>query len=430
MKKLSEILAFLTAAFVPFPTLGYPVAADLTISPALVCGSLFLLVNISRVFARRDYLVAAIAMAACFIVSNIGRNPVDSYLLSLVALFAVIAPLMLGNIERSVSRAMIRGFLVGLVVTLAISFVELVSALLNIDDILILLDTIFPDGRRGNPAPYLRPKAGFFEPSHLAVYLAFAFVIVDIAFQKSKLSNVFKALIGVSILYVGSLSGFLIITFYIAAQWSAVIFEKKRNAFISFMTLILAFVVVLIYWDDIVSSTYFERIGIVSEAFSRGDLVGSEGSRINAFRPVLDYWSENGWTDFFLGTGYGNYSDWLIYRYGGLGVFSSAGRGDIDNIFAAVMLSTGILGIVSYLTFLFIRFYSISKGRLIAIGLFVVAVHFSYGHMISYLVWYLFLVLVNALSLRRSAELLAGNDGLATSPAAEPRRRASAGVGG
>ena len=94
------------------------------------------------------------------------------------------------------------------------------------------------------------------------------------------------------------------------------------------------------------------------------------------------------------------------------------------------MLSTGVLGIISYLTFLFVRFYSISKGRLIAIGIFVVAVHFSYGHMISYLVWYLFLVLVNALSLRRGAELASGNGGLAASPTAEPWRRASAGIGG
>lgn len=430
MKKLSEVLAFLTAAFIPFPTLGYPVADDLTISPALICGSLFLLVNISKVFARRDYLVAAIAMAACFVVSNIGRNPAGSYLPSLVALFAVISPLLLGNVERSVSRAMIRGFLVGLVITLAISFIELVGALLRIDDILILLDTIFPDGRRGNPAPYLRPKAGLFEPSHLAVYLAFAFVIVDIAFQKSKLSNVFKVLIGISILYVGSLSGFLIITFYIAAQWSTEIFKNKRNAFLSFMTLIVSFAAVLIYWDDIVSSTYFERIGIVGEVFSRGDLVGSEGSRINAFRPVFDYWSENDWKDLFLGTGYGNYSDWLVYRYGGLGVFSSAGRGDIDNIFAAVMLSTGLLGIISYLAFLFVRFYSISQDRLIAIGLFVVAVHFSYGHMISYLVWYLFLALANALSLRRSAELASGAGGGRATAAAAPGGRASAGIGG
>lgn len=405
MKKLSEILAFLTAAFIPFPTLGYPVANDLTISPALICGLLFVLFNIVGVFARRDYLIAAIAMAACFVVSNVGRNPTESYLLSLAAFFAVISPLLIGNIPSSVSRAMIWGFLTGLGITLAISFIELFGALLGIDDILILLDTIFPDGRRGNPSPYLRPKAGFFEPSHLAVYLAFAFVVVDIAFRKSKFSYLFKVMIGVAILYVASLAGFLVAMFYIAAQWSKVIFTTRRNAFISFMALILSFVAVLIYWDDIISSTYFERIGIVGEAFSRGDLVGSEGSRINAFRPVIDYWSENGWTEFFLGTGYGNYSDWLIYRYGGLGVFSSAGRGDTDNIFAAVMLSTGFLGIVSYIAFLLVRFYSISKGNLIAIAIFIVAVHFSYGHMISYLVWYLFLVLANALALRRGAEL-------------------------
>ena len=107
MKKLSEILAFLTAAFIPFPTLGYPVANDLTISPALICGLLFVLFNIVGVFARRDYLIAAIAMAACFVVSNVGRNPTESYLLSLAAFFAVISPLLIGNIPSSVSRAMI-----------------------------------------------------------------------------------------------------------------------------------------------------------------------------------------------------------------------------------------------------------------------------------------------------------------------------------
>lgn len=431
MKKISEVLAFLTAAFIPFPTLGYPIANDLTISPALVCGSAFLLLNFLHLFDRRDYLVSAVGVAACFIVSNIGRNPADTYMLSLIALFAVLAPLILGDIGNSVRRALIWGFMTGLVITMVISFVELMASLLSIDDILNLLDTIFPDGRRGNPSPYLRPKAGFFEPSHLAVYLAYAFVIVDVAFRKTQRSNVFKALIGVCILYVGSLAGFLIATFYVAAQGVSGIFKSKRNAFIAFMLLILSFAAVLIYWNDIVSSTYFERLGIVSDAFSSGDLVGSEGSRINAFRPVFDYWSENGWTEFFLGTGYANYSDWLITRYGGLGTFSSAGRGDIDNIFAAVMLSTGLFGILSYLTFLVVRLYSVSKGRRIPIVLFLVAVHFAYGHMISYLSWYLLLVLASALELRQNAEVAAsrlviGRREVGSSGMAGPRRPVSA----
>ena len=103
---------------------------------------------------------------------------------------------------------------------------------------------------------------------------------------------------------------------------------------------------------------------------------------------MIDYWSSQDWTNLLIGEGYANYSEWLRQEFGYLTpILSSFARGQINNIFAAIGISTGIIGLLLYLLFvksIFSRRYIFIPMSFIAVW---IVMHFASGMLIGVLAW-------------------------------------------
>jgi hypothetical protein len=257
---------------------------------------------------------------------------------------------------------------------------------------------------------YERPKAGFFEPSYLAIYLAFSYVILDIIKDTQRNFSLLRALILLALIIVGSLSGVLLIAGYfvvvllekgfygLGATETRLIVKRRTVYYIGFFGLmsVLGFLYLLPIFSEALS-IYFARISESLLALKAGDLEGSEASRINALSAVFEYWSKEGFVGVLFGTGYANSEEWLIDTYGHLGELSSFARGQQDNLFAAILLSTGIFGFLAYLFFIISITWKTSFFRSFSVVVFFILFHFVYGFLTSYLHWYLLFVLLSIL---------------------------------
>jgi hypothetical protein len=139
---------------------------------------------------------------------------------------------------------------------------------------------------------------------------------------------------------------------------------------------------------------YVARLVKTQEDIETLSLVGSEGSRANAVLALPEYWESAGMPGFLFGTGYANYEEWLLSVYGDL-QFSSFAQGAIDSILVAVVLSTGLLGVIAYLAFLANAFGLRVIKLELPLVIFILVVNFAYGQLISGMYWNLLFVLAS-----------------------------------
>lgn len=396
-------LAFLMAAAIPFPTLGPALAEDTTLSPALAFGLLWGLLSLRLPHVTRSQAAAAL-MLFVFLLTAVGRHEPQSYLLSLAALALAVIPFTTPVRDERTRAALIAGFLAGLAVTSLIMLAEVGASVLGLTRLLDALDAAFPGGRRGLVFLIPRPKAGFFEPSHLTIYLCYAFVVADQLRDRLRRAFEIRLLCAALVFLSTSLTGILLLAAYLAAAWplralapgGLRLSARRAPGALLRLGAALLLLAALAWTYREVLLLYGDRLATALTALETGQLVGSEASRVNAFAPLLAYWSEAGPAGLLFGTGYANASGWLIERFGAIGVFASAGRGHLDNLLAAVLLSTGLFGTAFYLGLLVLRFGVVPASRRLALAVFVLAVHFAYGHLTSYLNWYLMAVLAQA----------------------------------
>ena len=384
--------------------MGILLTGNFPLSPAIFFGTAYSLLGLVTRGIGRSHLVAG-GMLLAFIVTAMPRFDYTSYALSICALGVAIAPLTVPVFEPLAWHKLLRGFLLGLYLTLTIICVELGAQVLGIGMISDALRVIFPYGGQGVFINFLRPKAGFLEPSHLAIYLCFAFAVLDISKDSKNGFMWHKTIILVALLAIGSMSGLVIIFTYLIVKSlqdlpSAVRNLLRRRAILyALLSITLVVLSVAYFYDAVVQAieVYSTRIDKTLIALGEGGLEGSEGSRINALTALPKYWSEFGVSGFLFGTGYANYEDWLIKTYGYLGPWSTFARGQIDNMLVAVFLSTGLVGLSAYLFFTWWVFRCSGIKRATVIGVFVLTVNFAFGYLVLYLYWYLLFVLTTAL---------------------------------
>jgi hypothetical protein len=249
---------------------------------------------------------------------------------------------------------------------------------------------------------YVRPFAGFSEPSHLAIYLASVYVVLDFLGRSGRRYGFKRLVVATALLLTGSVSGLVMFVVYVAARLTGMLRRmlvgrlstKKTMRGLALVVLVLGLVAAL--GPGVFSEEYALRIARTLEDIETGNLVGSEGSRVNAVLALPEYWDSTGWMGFLLGTGYANYQGWLIDNYGHLNESATFSRGGIDNLLVAVFLSTGLVGFVTYMAFLYKAFGRRVLGANLSLVVFVLAVNFSYGYLISSLYWNLLLMLAIA----------------------------------
>jgi hypothetical protein len=408
---MERALLLLLGVSIPFPLLGVPLNEAYTLPLAGILGAWWAFLRTAHTGLGKGHAWGLLFIAA-FLATAAFRHPVSSYALSIGALTLAILPLTARLPSPANTEALLLGVKIGLAVTLTLEFaliaVQLLPGRLPLEDIL-------PENMtrsHGDFLGYNRPAAGFNEPSHLAIYLSACFALQDLLPQKVAANRTLvKGLLALAVLLTGSLSGVAILVLYVAARGLASLLAGRRRTgqprrFGPWLAaLAVASLVAIVLQDSLAEAldSYVQRILQAQQDIALDNLMSSEGSRLFAFLALLDFWDTSGALGLMLGTGYGNYRDFLAQMYGNLSEVTSFGRGDIDNMLVAVLLSTGLFGGLAYVAFTVRQFAGTGLQVMLPVLTLLLAINFSYGFLISPLYWDLMLMLAAAAAARGTA---------------------------
>ncbi len=397
---MERALLFLLGFSMAFPVVGVPLNEQYTLPVVAIFGLAWAVSASSRQGLGSGHAWAAFLLAT-FAATSVFRHSILSYALSLGALTLAILPLTVQPRQRDHTDALLMGVKFGLVLTLAIASIQILLQLLP--GRLALQDILGEHLTKpqGDFLGYNRPAAGFAEPSHLAIYLCACFALQDLLPESPAHRSRWKGVLALAIFLSGSLSGVAILLTYLAARLLGVLFKQPtenqspRPVGAWLAGVAVTAVLVVVFRDSLAEAMqgYLERILVAQEDIALDNLMSSEGSRLFAYLALIDFWDASGLAGLLFGTGYGNYRDTLAQMYGNLSGISSFGRGDIDNMLVAVLLSTGLLGGAAYLAYTVRQFSSLGARAKVSLLALLVAINFSYGFLIAPLYWNLMFVL-------------------------------------
>lgn len=350
--------------------------------------------------------IAAILMIFVFALTSIGRHQWPSYLFSLAGLSIVIAPLTCQVRNWRQQGSLLRGFVIGLLITILIVWAYVLAQIFNLSLVTTVIDAVFSRGRHGEFLGIIRPRAAFAEPAHLAMYLSFSYVVLDILDKNEARIRMLKTVTLATILIVGSLTGIMLMIVYIPVRWLTNKLFSRANLnykqvlydifFLCFLLMLFIF-----YFETLVhyALPYLNRAEDMYSVIISRDFTGSVGTRSNAIRALPIYWSDKGLIGFLFGTGYGNYENWLIQNFSHMGSRVAMARGDINNLIAVVWLSTGLFGFAAYAYF-FKRIFTLSvhKSLYLPVLVFVILVQFATGSLIAYNYWFLLFIVITVMN--------------------------------
>jgi len=397
----TDTFLFMLGVTLPFPTLGVTLSGRMTLAPAIVFGCLYAVLAVARRGFNRTH-VAATLMIVTFLATSLSRHQPMSYMLSLAALILAIAPITAPIYDFRNFRALLFGFKIGIFATIALLALEIIAQAFGISLLTTALSSVVTNRATGAFLSVNRPKAGFFEPADLAIYLCFSYVILDILTNTSSKSQAIKFISLISIPLTGSLSGIGLIAIYLLSEFVFSIhsWHLTRSKLATLVTIAFVSIAVAMEFSSIaidLITSQIDRISRTILALDQGDLLSSEGSRLNVFVVLTKYWDEKGILGFLFGTGYGNYQQWVSGSYADLAEYAAYFRGDLNNLLVVVFISTGIFGMLSYLYFhykIFNRYLSFSQMPTL---IFLLAVQFSTGFLINYVYWFLLFCLAASL---------------------------------
>ena len=393
---------FLLGATLPFPQAGVPLNEYYVLALTSLVGLVFGLRRVMRRGWQPLHKFAAM-MLLVFAATAALRYPFASYALSLGALALAVLPLTTPLANDREIRALMWGLMTGLWLTLALVLIAVLIQVVGLQESLGPIGSVFVGSEQtGIFLGYVRPTGGFSEPSHLAIYFASVFVVLDLRARAGRSTGLTRPVIALAIVFTGSVSGLVSFIAYLAAKWlvnlrRALFGGLSRTGMVRGAVVLCVVLPVAAYLGSIGLDTdeYVLRLLLALEDIETGNLVGSEGSRVNAMLALPAYWESAGLPGILMGTGYANYSDWLIDNFGHLNTSATFSRGQVDSIFIVVFLSTGVVGVAAYLVFLYQALGHRGVWVNVPVVVFVLAINFTYGYLISGLYWALLFVLAS-----------------------------------
>jgi hypothetical protein len=168
-----------------------------------------------------------------------------------------------------------------------------------------------------------------------------------------------------------------------------IVLPNKSTVFIIVVIIILLFQTTNV--DKIFFHIYSRLSSIPNVIFSEDYTVSSVGKRLNSIETAFLYLETEGLTEDLAGEGYSNYEFWLENKFVDIYSSESIAR-TLQNIFAIIIISTGIIGLFLYIGFLSAVIYPCKKKIGIPFLVLWLAFHFATGHLIIYpLFGYLYL---------------------------------------
>jgi hypothetical protein len=375
---------------------GYPFTI---LTVLFICLDGLLLLRAS--FVKSTFFWAVLLALWCFLTAAFRYSP-TAYLASWFGLCVMLLPFC--GVAENVRRERLLKFLVvGTLVSFCFGTYEIASNFVGLPR----LGEVFTFGlwsqvQYTSQIGLTRVKATMAEPAHYSRYLVFVYATVDLA-ERNGLTfrgrRLFQATTLLMITATLSLTGIVLVIVYIFA--SSINAQKSNLISTLFSGRLLLTVLglpVLVYLLYFSSGTVREIVDLVVRrindsfrAYEYGVLKGSEGSRINSTFIVFDYLASQDLWHALTGEGYANYDRWLVEKYWYLDRGrSSFARGDLHNAFSVVGISTGLLGLLLYISFLsaIVRKYALPY----LFALLWVVSHFSTGGIVKAQFWGIVLV--------------------------------------
>ncbi len=392
--------AFFFGLCAPFGVFGPELAPSIYLSPVLVAAGLYTVVSLPYLRFTRASLWLILFWLIAFVSAAVRFGP-DKYILSLLGLIAVSAPLMFTNLNVAGTTRFFKGLTCGAVATLAIVWSDIASQTAGFAAVNDFIIGFNPDHQRLSSENshhqflwYRRPFAFFREPAHLGTFLAGYVFAVSIYLQRSRFQEISRKFAQLTVLFVGSLAGLLLLICAIISHrfhYTHLLNTILRNSYVKKMLLLIICVlpivlVVTMVFPEIIGQfqhKYFSRVEKLILVFQSGQLEGSEGSRLNAFLSLFDYWRDKGLAGFLFGTGYANYEDWLLHKYGYLGASAALARGHVNNILVVVFLSTGVCGFMAFCGVIISLFSSVGPRMGVFPIMFVTVLCFTTGSLLQ-----------------------------------------------
>jgi O-antigen ligase len=342
----------LKAFFLTFPLLnvglaigGYPLPIPtccLLVYECAILGQGCIRVRPTILFSAAAFAVWALAVTAF-------RYPLASFAPSLMMLMVLWVPFWLIRRDLDGLQNSSSWFVWGLIMCFVIAFYQLLTNLLPLSP----LETIVPTIVAQRTAPvgrFSRLNALMVEPSFLAIYLAFAYMVLDRLWQGSpKARLLLKGGVLFFMAFTFSLSGIGVWLAYMGFKYLSLLryrrWLKRILVTVAVVALLGLGFFAFMGWDTPARYVQYlqARLEKSLKVITTGDLTdnSSEGQRAGAISLAIYYVQHE---NPLWGEGYATSDDWISRHF--------VTTGYVHNIYSYLLISVGFVGLVLYVGFL------------------------------------------------------------------------------
>ena len=405
IKNLYNVIIFLSPFFIiGFRFLGYP------ISIAFVFLIVLTILLISKRYFHANLLFSLLLFLGWSLLTSLFRISIFQYLPSLISLVLVTLPLVakkeiLKLDIRKIDKLLLITYFI-IVIYWSYQYIAYYLRLPTFDNLLPLTTGLKFFWTSFVKIP--RFSSFFSEPAHLVVYILTLYILVDRRLiEYGSKFNIFIKISGILIiLFTVSLKGFgILIIYYVVSYYKKafsilITFKISKSVFNTVLIAFFTFVIIsFLYFvqmskglNQIVDS-FIIRFEKVEKVIAGTKVDGSEAIRINVVKLGSEYLQEEGLLKFFYGEGFAQHDIWVLNN-----ALDRYPDGKINNVYIIILLSTGIVGLIFFLIFIFtvIKSYNIDVSLAIVFLLFL----FFSGYLIIYLNW-ISLLLFSIYSVKR-----------------------------
>lgn len=349
----SSFLFIIYISSLSFNAFGY-IYNDVFLSISYLLYFILLISSVKYISIRNiniNFLILSLFIIFCFI-SNMYKNGLYTYLTSVLMLIFFSSHFLIGIHKRYNIDV--------LIISLKFSYLFLIFSVL-IDFISFLIFGINPSvlsnlGLHGSSISYYgfpRLRGFQLEPSILA-YVSLFFLLmfnkinyykdINILYRFTPLLVIFSTMSPISIIFLF----YIMISMIFTGNFLKYI---KKNTF-SLLTIFPLLLYLIFTNFSAQVFKVFEKLSSIVTVIETVNLNGSVGYRVFSLLEPFYFIRDSNFLYVFTGTGFSNYSEYILKKYKYLD-FSGFASGDLNSLFSAVLISTGLIGFSIFFYFIY-----------------------------------------------------------------------------
>lgn len=328
-----------------------------------------------------------------FILTNIGRNELSSYFLPLIVFFilgliAFEAPKIWSHPIKHEKIIKYSFWFLFYICIIELLFSNFFFSLWS-----TIEDSSLYSGDTNSYFGFRRIRAFTFEPSALGKLLVLFHLLFRFYLPKINVKTSEKEIYTNFFLIAMTLSNSAILGI-IMIEIAGFLFRRKKGSKaksikysyknIRILIFTLCSMFIGFYYYEFVLKI-FERFNLVFVALNSNLITGSVGFRATAILMPLIYLSDVTNFNFWFGEGFSNFSDWLVMNYGHIQNTGFA-SGEPGNIFSAITISGGLLGLLIYIALILSPFRKLNNLNF-AVLIFIIFLNLTSGNITTPFYW-------------------------------------------